>query len=150
MPKDKFCLITNDVETTSILNHKLRDKTGAYVLEQGMPRLLDLYDKYGVKATFFYTGHIAKLYPQVVKMAHGRGHEIGSHGLSHEVNQAFDILTPEEQLRHLKTSKQILEDIIGDEVISFRAPAARVDEKFPNILKEAGFKIDSSVSSTWI
>lgn len=147
MPKDKFCLITNDVETTSILNHKLRDKTGAYVLEQGMPRLLDLYDKYGVKATFFYTGHIAKLYPQVVKMAHERGHEIGSHGLSHEVNQAFDILTPEEQLRHLKTSKQILEDIIGDEVISFRAPAARVDEKFPNILKEAGFKIDSSVAS---
>lgn len=147
MPKDKFCLITNDVETTSILNHKLRDKTGTYVLEQGMPRLLDLYDKYGVKATFFYTGHIAQLYPQVVKMAHERGHEIGSHGLSHEVNQAFDILTPEEQLRHLKTSKQILEDIIGDEVISFRAPAARVDEKFPNILKEAGFKIDSSVAS---
>ena len=32
MPKDKLCLITNDVETTSILNHKLRDKTGEYVL----------------------------------------------------------------------------------------------------------------------
>lgn len=61
MPKDRICLITNDVETTSILNHKLRDKTGEYVLNQGMPRLFDLYDKYGVKATFFYTGHIAKL-----------------------------------------------------------------------------------------
>jgi len=35
---------TNDVETMSILNHKLRDKTGEYVLNQGMPRLLDLYD----------------------------------------------------------------------------------------------------------
>lgn len=147
MSKDKFCLITNDVETTSILNHKLRDKTGEYVLNQGMPRLLDLYDKYGVKATFFFTGHIATLYPQVVKMAYERGHEVGSHGLTHEVSLAFDVLTPDEQLSHLKQSKQILEDIIGDEVISFRAPAARVDEKFPLIMKEAGFKVDSSVAS---
>lgn len=145
--KEKYCLITNDVETTSILNHKLRDKTGEYVLNQGMPRLLDLYEKYGVKATFFYTGHIAKLFPEVVRMAFDRGHEVGSHGLTHEVNQAFDVLTPEEQLSHLKQSKQILEDIIGEEVVSFRAPAARVDKRFPEILKEAGFKVDSSVSS---
>ena len=147
MSKERICLITNDVETTSILNHKLRDKTGEYVLNQGMPRLLDLYDKYGVKATFFFTGYIAKLYPQVVKMAFERGHEVGSHGLSHEVNQAFDVLSPEEQLSHLKQSKQILEDIIGDQVISFRAPAARVDKGFAEILQEAGFKVDSSVSS---
>lgn len=140
-------MITNDVETTSILNHKLRDKTGEYILNQGMPRLLDLYDKYGVKATFFYTGHIAQLYPDVVRMAHERGHEVGSHGLTHEVSKAFDVLSPEEQLSHLKQSKQILEDIIGEEVVSFRAPAARVDKKFPLIMKEAGFKVDSSVSS---
>ena len=147
MSQEKICLITNDVETTSILNHKLRDKTGEYVLNQGMPRLLDLYDKYNVKATFFYTGHIACLYPEVVKMAYERGHEIGSHGLTHEVSKAFDVLTPDEQLSHLKQSKRILEDIIGDEVVSFRAPAARVDKAFPTVLAEAGFKIDSSVSS---
>ena len=147
MSKERICLITNDVETTSVLNHKLRDKTGEYVLKQGMPRLLDLYDKYGVKATFFYTGHIAKLYPGVVKMAYERGHEVGSHGLTHEVNQAFDVLSPEEQFSHLVQSKQILEDIIGDEVVSFRAPAARVDKGFPKILHEVGFKVDSSVSS---
>lgn len=140
-------MITNDVETTSILNHKLRDKTGEYVLNQGMPSLLDLYEKYGVKATFFYTGHIARLYPEVVKMAHRRGHEIGSHGLTHEVSKAFDVMPPEEQLSHLKQSKQILEDIIGEEVVSFRAPAARVDKAFPKVLQEAGFKVDSSVSS---
>lgn len=143
----KCCCITNDVETTSILNHKLRDKTAEYVLNQGMPLLLDLYDRYGVKATFFYTGYIAQLCPKVVKMAYERGHEVGSHGLTHVVNQAFDVLTPEQQLEHLRQSKMILEDIIGDEVISFRAPALRVDRKFPLILREAGFKVDSSVSS---
>lgn len=143
----RHCLITNDVETTSILNHQLRDKTGDYVLTQGMPRLLDLYDQYSVKATFFFTGHIATLHPEVVKMAYQRGHEVGSHGLTHDVSQAFDTLSPTEQLRHLKQSKQILEDIIGESVFSFRAPAARVDEKIPQVLREAGFLIDSSVAS---
>lgn len=145
MAKERICLITNDVETTSILNHKLKDETGEYVLRQGMPRLLDLYDQYGVKATFFYTGHIARLFPEVVRMAYDRGHEVGSHGLTHETSQAFDVLTPQQQLEHLKTSKSILEDIVGDQVVSFRAPAARVDKGFAQILQEAGFLVDSSV-----
>jgi polysaccharide deacetylase domain protein len=80
-------------------------------------------------------------------MAHSKGHEIGSHGLTHEVSQAIDILPRRIQLEHLATSKKILEEITGEEVISFRAPAARVDKKFCEVLKEAGYKIDSSVSS---
>lgn len=143
----KVCLITNDVETTSILNHKLRDKTGRYVLEQGMPRLLDLYDRYQVKATFFYTGYIAKLHPEVVKMALERGHEIGSHGLTHKSDKAFDVLSYDEQLSHLKQSKDIIENITGSEIVSFRAPAARVNQNIVAALEETGFRIDSSVSS---
>lgn len=141
------CLFTNDVETTSIVNHRLDDNTGRYVLEQGMPRLLDLYQKYNVKATFFFTGHIATLYPEMVKMAQLHGHEIGSHGLTHEVSKAFDTMPQKEQLQHLKQSKQILEEITGEEIVSFRAPAARVSKEFPMTLLEAGYKIDSSVSS---
>ncbi len=144
---DKNCLITNDVETTSIVNHCLSDSTGKLVLEQGMPRLLELYAKYDVKATFFFTGYIAKLYPEVVKMVLPYGHEVASHGLSHKVEDAFDILSLEQQIDHLTISKQILEDICGEEVISFRAPAARVNNNIASALLEAGYKIDSSVSS---
>lgn len=141
------CLITNDVETTSILNHSLRDETGKYVLREGLPRLLDLYEKYNVKATFFITGYIAKLYPEVVKIIQPYGHEIGSHGLSHKVEHAFDVLPIEKQIEHLKESKAILEDISGEEVISFRAPAVRVNKNIVYALEESGYKIDSSVSS---
>lgn len=147
MDIERYCLITNDVETTSILNHKLRDKTGQYLVDQGMPRLLELYERYGVKATFFFTGYIARLYPQLVKMAFKRGHEVGSHGLTHRSDLAIDVLSEEQQLEHLRVSKAILEDITGAEVISFRAPAARVNKRFPLVLAEAGYKIDSSVSS---
>lgn len=139
-------LITNDVETTSILNHKLRDRTAEYLLTQGMPRLLDLYESYNIKCTFFFTGYVAKLQPALVKMASAKGHEIASHGLRHTVDHAFDILPLKTQIEHLKQSKKILEDICGMEVISFRAPAARVNYDLPIALEESGYKVDSSVS----
>ena len=144
---NRHCLITNDVETTSIVNHRLSDSTARYVLEQGMPRLLELYGRYGVRATFFFTGHIAQLCPQVVRMAQEQGHEVGSHGLSHEVAKAFDAMPREEQLEHLVRSKRILEDITGSPVVSFRSPAMRVPREFPSVLREAGYEVDSSVSS---
>ncbi len=143
---ERLCFITNDVETTSILHHELRDETGKYVLEQGMPRLLDLYDEFGIKTTFFYTGYIANLYPEVVKMAHSRGHEIASHGYSHKVENAFDLLSEAKVREHLFRSKSELEQLIGEEVVSFRAPALRVKKNISQALLETGFLIDSSVA----
>jgi peptidoglycan-N-acetylglucosamine deacetylase len=140
-------LFTNDVETTSILNGFLSDETGRLILQEGMPLLLDLYDKYEVKATFFYTGYIAKLYPDLVKMAFQRGHEIGCHGLTHHSQRAFDVLTLYEQVKQLQEAKAILENITGNEIHAFRAPALRVNHNTPVALHEAGFTIDSSISS---
>ena len=144
---NKYCLLTNDVETTSIWFNALRDETGWKVLSEGMPILLSLYERHGIKVTFFFTGYIAKLYPEIVKMVLPYGHEVGSHGLSHEKEDGFDILPLEKQVYHLRESRKILEDISGEEVISFRSPALRVNEYTAIALAEAGYKIDSSIAS---
>ena len=146
MAKDKYCLITNDVETTSLWNHRLSDKTGEVVFKEGMPLLLEAYKRYNVKATFFFTGHIAKLFPDIVRMVVPYGHEVACHGLTHEPDKAFDVLTLDEQIDHLKRAKDILEDICNQEVISFRAPALRVNKYTPQALIKTGFRIDSSVA----
>ncbi len=138
--------MTNDVETTSIVNGGLRDETGIKVWKDGLPMLLDLYDKYEVKATFFYIANFAKQYPEIIKIVQEHGHEIACHGLTHEHDKAFDVMSFEDQLEHLTTAKKILEDIAGEEVISFRAPALRVNFDTPKALIEAGFKYDSSVA----
>lgn len=143
----KYCLLSNDVETTSIWHNTLRDKTGYKVLMEGMPLLLDLYAKYNVKSTFFFTGYIAKLYPEIVKMILPYGHEVGSHGLSHAKENGFDVMSLKKQIEHLSESKSILENISGEEIISFRAPALRVNNDTAIALAETGFKIDSSVAS---
>ena len=144
---NKYCLFTNDVETTSIWYNSLRDETGLKVLKEGMPLLLSLYEKYEIKTTFFFTGYIAKLYPEIVKMIIPYGHEVGSHGLSHKKEDGFDLLPLKAQIYHLRESKKILEDISGQGVISFRSPALRVSRNTSRALIEAGYKIDSSVAS---
>jgi len=138
--------MTNDVETTSIVNGGLRDETGIKVWKEGLPMLLDLYDKYGVKATFFYIANFAKQHPEIVKMVQAKGHEIACHGLTHQHDKAFDVMPYNEQLEHLTTAKKILEDIAGEKIVSFRAPALRVNFDTPKALLEAGFKFDSSVA----
>jgi peptidoglycan-N-acetylglucosamine deacetylase len=143
----KYALWTNDVETTSIWFNTLRDETGRKVWQEGMPILLDIYRRYNIKTTFFFTGYIARLYPEVVKMAQRDGHEIGSHSLSHRKEKGLDILSYREQLYQLQTSKKILEDISGEAVISFRAPALRVRQDTARALLESGYLIDSSVAS---
>jgi len=138
--------ITNDVETTSLRNHCLSDETGKLVQDSGVPILLDLYQKYNVKSTFFITGYIAEKFPDLVKAIHQQGHEVACHGYSHDSDLAFDVLTLEEQIEHLSKAKKILESIINEEVVSFRAPALRVNEHTAKALLTAGFKIDSSVA----
>ncbi|MBP9192988.1 MAG: polysaccharide deacetylase family protein [Ignavibacteria bacterium] len=112
-----------------------------------MPALLDLYAGYNIKTTFFFTGYIAKLVPEVVKMILPYGHEVGSHGMSHIKENGFDVMPLNKQITHLKDSKKILEDISGEEVISFRAPALRVNQDTAVALAETNFLIDSSIAS---
>lgn len=140
-------LLTNDVETTSIWFNDLRDETGEKVVKEGMPLLLELYRKYGVKSTFYFTGYIANLYPEVVRMIIADGHEVGSHGKSHIKENGFDVMPFEKQKKHLDYTRKLLEDVSGQEVISFRAPALRVTNLTARALIETGFRIDSSIAS---
>lgn len=144
---DKYVMLSNDVETTSIWFNDLRDKTGEKVLKEGMPLLLSLYEKYGIRSTFFFTSYIADLYPEIVRMIAPGGHEVGSHGKSHTKENGFDVMPYDKQVRHLDYSRKLLEDITGQEVISFRAPALRVSPNTARALLETGFRIDSSIAS---
>ena len=46
-------------------------------------RILDILDRYGVKATFFMIGVNVENYPEAAKEVVQRGHEIGNHTYSH-------------------------------------------------------------------
>lgn len=136
---------TNDVEHTSV-SGAVFPRIATRVDEEGLPRLLDLYDQYGVKSTFFVLGQLAELRPNIVKQIVAHHQEVASHGYQHDYRRAFDLMTLEEQIADLCQSKELLEQIGGQEVVSFRAPALRVNADTPEALREAGYKYDSSVA----
>lgn len=141
-----FVLLTNDVETTSIVNGGLRDETGLKVWKEGMPRLLALYAKHNVKATFFFIADFARQCPEMIRWVQAGGHEVAVHGWTHDHRKAFDLMSLEEQICHLDRAKKTIEDIAGEAVVSFRAPALRVNEFTPRALESTGFLFDSSVA----
>ena len=57
---------------------------GVFAGEVGTPRLLKLFDKFKIKASWFIPGHSIETFPEQTKMIAAAGHEIGAHGYSHE------------------------------------------------------------------
>lgn len=88
--------------------------------------ILELFEKYNIKATFFVVGYIAEKFPELVKKIFEQGHEIGSHSYSHNDLRKIDSKIFEEDIQK---SIQILQNIIGEKILGFRAPFFSIDQK---------------------
>jgi polysaccharide deacetylase family protein (PEP-CTERM system associated) len=107
--------------------------------------ILDILDKHHTKATFFIVGWIAEKHPELVRQINDRGHEIGCHSYKH---QRIHTLSRESFKEDTRKSKQILEEISGQEVTGYRAPTYSITRDTLwalDILAELGFKYDSSI-----
>jgi len=114
-------------------------------VEDNTYKLLDLFDEYQVKATFFTLGWVAERKRNLVHEIARRGHEVACHGYSHQLiyNQ-----TPEVFQQETVRAKSILEDIIQQPVRGYRAASYSITEKSLwalDILAESGFVYDSSI-----
>ena len=104
-------------------------------------KILKILDEYNTKATFFILGWIAERVPKLIYKIHKKGHEIASHGYGHEL---IGLMKKKEFKEDIKKSKKILKDITGEDPIGYRAPNFSITEWAMYILKEEGFKYDSS------
>jgi polysaccharide deacetylase family protein (PEP-CTERM system associated) len=114
-------------------------------VEKNTQRLLDMFDEHEVKATFFVLGWVAERTKELVKEIVSRGHEVASHGYSHQLvyNQTPEVFR-EETLR----SKNLLEDLAQVPVRGYRAASYSITSRSLwalDILAEAGFEYDSSI-----
>lgn len=110
-----------------------------------MDLLLELFDRTGCRATFFFLGSVAKQHPGLARRCVELGHEVGSHGSMHD---RLHRLTPQTMLRDVTDSKQLLEDQTGRAVLGYRAPTwslTRQTSWAVDVLAEAGLKYDASV-----
>lgn len=107
--------------------------------------ILNMLDQTGNTATFFVLGEVAEKHPGLIRDIHKRGHEIASHCFEHRL--VYD-RTPEDFARDIKKSVGLLQELIAEPVIGFRAPywsIYRENEWVWKILEENGIKYDSSL-----
>ncbi len=108
-------------------------------------RMLALLDRFGLKATFFALGRVCERFPYLLPMVASQGHEVGTHGYSHEL---LHRTTPADFRQDLRRSVEIIEAQIGHRPIGFRAPAFsinRVCKWSGPIMAEMGIKYSSSI-----
>ncbi|MFH1425107.1 MAG: polysaccharide deacetylase family protein [archaeon] len=110
-------------------------------LEEGLPRLLNILDRHGIKVTFFVPAKLIEKFPNYFKDLSFRGHEIALHGYEHE---RFDDLTLFEKERRIKEAIRIYKKVFKEIPKGFRAPQHSIDEQTLHILEKNKFVYDSS------
>ncbi len=108
-------------------------------------RVLETCAAHGVKATFFVLGLAAEKCPRLVNEIQSAGHEVQCHGYGHRLifNQS-----PVQFRADIERAKKLLEDLIGETVTGYRAPAFSITRNTLwalDVLVECGFRYDSSI-----
>ena len=108
-------------------------------------RLLALLTKCDVRATFFVQGMVAERFPELVAEIAAAGHELGTHGYSH---QPVYRLGRERFAAELAHSIALVEAAGGQRVVGHRAPDFSIPPEIPwawEVLRDSGLRYDSSI-----
>lgn len=108
----------------------------------GVPRILDLLDRFELKQSFFIPAWCIEQYPDTVAAIVDAGHEVGHHGYIHEHPYTLSL---EQEREYLHRSIAIIEQYTGKRPRGYRAPLYHFSENTLDLLLEAGFSYDASL-----
>lgn len=115
---------------------------GEYGVRAGLPRILTMLARQGLKATFFTPAHTARNFPAALEAIVRGGHEVAAHGLLHESPVGLPM---EEERDLLHRSLEELDAITGKRPRGYRSPAWDLSDNSIVLLEEAGLQYDSSM-----
>jgi peptidoglycan/xylan/chitin deacetylase (PgdA/CDA1 family) len=108
----------------------------------GAPRLLELFARESIPATWFVPGHTLETWPDQAQEVVAGGHELGAHGWFHE---DFAELGRDETREVLERSRDALAGVAGVPPQGFRAPYWALGEGTLELVEACGFRYDSSL-----
>jgi len=132
-------VLTADITSINRMTPMSHQSYGPLV---GVPRILALLERHGVKATFFVPGYSAHRYPDAVRAVAEAGHEIAHHSYFHENTIGMDAKTEGDML---DLGLRALRDVAGVRPEGYRAPMWEMNYHTPALLAERGFRWDSSL-----
>ena len=109
-----------------------------YAFKSGVWRLLDVLDKYGVKASLSTNGLAAEMHPEALRLAAREGHEIVGHGWANDVLMTHG--DPARETAEIqRVTKALTEASGGQRPVGWTSPGACGSEHTLRILKEQGY-----------
>jgi peptidoglycan/xylan/chitin deacetylase (PgdA/CDA1 family) len=148
--KPHIVALTIDVEEWNVprnfgINHPSNGDVN--ISANGTKRILDFLREQRLRATFFVTGFFAERRPEIVMRIRDEGHEIGCHSYRDEMLTSLAYIRAKNSI---DKATKILSEIVGDDVIGFRAPMCSISKSIIAVLKEDDYRYDSSVHPTFI
>jgi peptidoglycan/xylan/chitin deacetylase (PgdA/CDA1 family) len=114
---------------------------GLFAGEVATPRLVQLFERHGLRTTWFIPGHSIETFPEQVEMVARAGHEIGVHGYSHENPMA---MSREQEEAVLVKGMELVERLSGRRPTGYVAPWWEFSSSTNELLLANGFKYDHS------
>ena len=114
-------------------------------VEANTERLLALFERAGVQATFFTLGWVAERHPALIRRIVAAGHELASHGHGHEL---VDRLGEAAFRADVRRARAVLENAGGVAVGGYRAPTFSIGARTPwafDVLAGEGYRYSSSL-----
>lgn len=148
--RERLCAVSVDLDEvpcyTAIHGLPPLDGPAAYaVYRRALPRLVELFDRLRLRATFFAIGRdLAHTHARVaLRELSASGHEVGNHTYDH----LYDLtLRSRDEMRvQVVAGADAIQAATGRRPLGFRAPGYTVDDTLLSVLSEAGVGYDSSV-----
>ena len=136
----KYAVITMDVEDWYHTYFPEMDVDRSQSLLDGLDVALSIMDQKNIKGSFFVVGEIADMLSEKLKAMDKNGHDIACHNWVHLRPVTMTVTKFKEQLIR---AKQKIEEILGHEVVGYRAPSFGIDDEHFNVIME-NFSYDSS------
>lgn len=108
----------------------------AYGYREGIPRMLDLWDRHGVKVTSHMIGEAAQRHPELAREIVARGHEAAAHGPRWSSQYA---MSRDEERQFLIGARDMVEAVTGQRPIGYNCNWLRRSPNTLSLLRELGY-----------
>jgi len=115
---------------------------GRYGPREGLPRILALLRRYGIRCTFFIPGMVIERYPHEVRSIVDDGHEVAHHSYSH---RWAETLTEAEEREEMARGVECIEKATGRKPLGYRSPAGEFSIHSIDLMMEFGFSYSSNM-----
>lgn len=127
----------------------VNEKIIAFTFDDGpnplyTPQILEIFEQYNGKATFFVIGNQIEKHPEIARMVHEQGHELANHTYTHP---AMAELNEEQLQQEVLQAEKLIEDITGKKPQSFRPPYFSYNDTVAEYLSSLSYNVFGAVNT---